>query len=82
MTSLSFAVTYTNAGGDPPIRRSRHEKCFTTMNEALNFCVGLSYLSAGVISVTQFIRGVEDAILEGQPLHTEIARRRSARPAP
>ncbi len=79
MTSLSFSVAYTAAGAVPPARAVEHEKCFDSINEALNFCVRLSGLNCRPLCVIQRIRGVDDAVLEGNSLENEIARRRRGR---
>jgi hypothetical protein len=44
---------------------------------ALDFCVRLSGFSGHAIDVVQLIRGVEDAVLEGDCLNRAIARRKS-----
>jgi hypothetical protein len=74
---LSFSVAY--AGRNCA---AEGEQCFGTMNEALDFCVRLSCLDGQPLCVTQRFRGVDDAVLEGVALTTEIARRRGLRLVP
>ncbi len=79
MSALSFTVAYTAGSALPPARTVEHEKCFDSINDALDFCVRLSGLSCRPLCVIQRIRGIDDAVLEGDPLENEIARRRKPR---
>jgi len=79
MTNLSYSVAYTASSAIPPARMVEHEKCFDSINDALNFCVRLSCLSCRPLCVIQRIRGIDDAVLEGRSLENEIARRRNLR---
>jgi hypothetical protein len=77
MTQTSFTVHYTKARAVPPASAIAYEKSFPTMDMALDFCVRLSGFSGHAIDVVQLIRGVEDAVLEGDCLNRAIARRKS-----
>ena len=68
MADMSFAVNYTKTKTTPAARAIEYEKCFLTLPAALNFCVQLVDCGGEVQYVIQYIRGTEDAILEGGQL--------------
>ncbi len=77
MTEMSFTVHYTKAKAVPPATAIEYEKSFPSMETALDFCVRLSGFSGRALDVVQLIRGVEDAVLEGDCLDREIERRKN-----
>ena len=77
MTDMSFAVNYTKTKASPPARAIEYEKCFLTLPAALNFCVQLIDLGGEVQHIIQYIRGTEDAVIEGNQLVEAIDRQRT-----
>jgi hypothetical protein len=68
VADLSFLINYTKTRVNPPARAIEYEKCFLTMDAALNFSVQLTDLGGEVLNIMQFVCGTEDGILEGEQL--------------
>lgn len=75
MTKLSFCVNYTKTKVNLPSHAIEYEKSFPTMDDALDFCGRLAELGGEALYILQLIRGVEDAVLEGEDLAQAIERR-------
>ncbi len=74
---MSFVVNYTKTSANPPACPIAYEKHFLTMRAALNFCVELDDLGYRVADLVQFIRGIEDGVLEGPALAVAVDRQRA-----
>ena len=76
MSHVSFALSYAKAKVRPPARAIRYEQSFSSLSAAIDFCIDIEEMGGEAFSVVQFVRGREDAVLEGVALARAIDRLR------
>jgi hypothetical protein len=81
VATISFVLNYTKTKAAPPASAIEFEKAFPTLDAALAFCVQLTELGGEALYIIKLIRGVEDAVLEGEALARSIKRQRTRQQA-
>jgi hypothetical protein len=76
MSNASFVLSYAKARVRPPARAVHYEETFSSLDAAVEYCVDIEDLGGEAFTVVQFIRGREDAVLEGVALAKAIDRMR------
>ena len=81
MANISFVLNYTKTKAAPPASAIEYEKSFPTLDAALTFCVQLTELGGEALYIIKVVRGIEDAVVEGEALARSIRRQRTRREA-
>ena len=81
MANISFVLNYTKTKAAPPASAIEYEKSFPTLDAALTFCVQLTELGGEALYIIKVVRGIEDAVVEGEALARSIRRQWARREA-
>jgi len=81
VANISFVLNYTKTKAAPPASAIEYEKSFPTLDAALTFCVQLTELGGEALYIIKVVRGIEDAVVEGEALARSIRRQWARREA-
>jgi len=81
VANISFVLNYTKTKAAPPASAIEYEKSFPTLDAALTFCVQLTELGGEALYIIKVVRGIEDAVVEGEALARSIRRQRTRQEA-